>query len=237
MLGEDFARDGFVIVPHLYELKEVKAFKAEIRRLFAEIKAEVIEAGEDSENLFGSGVYVGLAARSPVFRQAMRDARLLDILEAAMGSNIEFISDKVVFKNATTTYASPWHQDWPYWEGCHKISVWVALDDATPQNGTLRVIPGSHRVPREHYDPQDGRAFSNRVRPQEIDESQAVTATIEAGGAVFFHDLTIHGSHAVTTQQDRWVWIPTYRNAIEGTNDPFYDWAMAADVVRGEKDG
>lgn len=230
-LGQAFQRDGFVIVPRLYQLDEVRALKDEIRRILAQIEAEARAVGK-SEPQFNSGVHVGLAARSAVFRQAMRDSRLLDIVEAAMGPNIEFISDKVVFKNAAASFASPWHQDWPYWEGCHKVSVWVALDDATVENGTLRVIPGSHHAPREHYDPQDGRAFSNRVRPQEVDESQAVSAIMEAGGAVFFHDLVVHGSHASTTQQDRWVWIPTYRDATEGTNDPPYEWAVAAAVVR-----
>ena len=233
-IGEAFERDGFVIVPNLYTHEEVKALKEEIRRIVTELKGEADQAGEDPELLLRSGVYVGLAGRSPVFREAVRDPRLLDILEATMGPDIEFISDKVVFKNAATDYASPWHQDWPYWGGCHKVSVWVALDDATPENGTLRVIPGSHKKALEHHDPADGLAFSNRVHASDIDESTAITATVEAGGAVFFHDLAVHGSHASTTRQDRWVWIPTYRDAVEGAGDPEYTWAVAAAVLRGK---
>lgn len=232
-IGEAYSRDGFVIVPHLYRSDEAQALKAEIHRIVAELKSEAERAGEDAESWLSSGVYVGLAARSPVFREAVRDPRLLDVLEVVVGPNIEFISDKLVFKNAATDYASPWHQDWPYWGGCHKVSVWVALDDATPENGTLRVIPGTHRAALQHHDPGGGVAFSNRVGAAEIDESAAVTATLEAGGAVFFHDLAVHGSHASVTQQDRWVWIPTYRDAVEGRHDPDYEWAVAAAVLRG----
>ena len=44
-------------------------------------------------------------------------------------------------------------------------------------------------------DASDGHGFGNRLRPGAVDEDLAVTAEIEAGGAVFFHDLTLHSSH------------------------------------------
>ena len=70
------------------------------------------------------------------------------------------------------------------------------------------------------------------VRMQ-IDENLAVTAEIEAGGAVFFHDLTLHSSHPNRSGEERWVWIPTYRDAKAEDED--YPWAVAAKVLRGEK--
>jgi ectoine hydroxylase-related dioxygenase (phytanoyl-CoA dioxygenase family) len=232
--GEQLEADGYLIIPNLFSLDEVKQLKAEIRRIIAEVKGEADEAGIDPETMMRSGVYVGLAARSEIFKRAVADPRLIDVLETAMGPNIEFLSDKVVFKDASTDFGSPWHQDWPYWGGTHKWSVWVALDDATPENGTLRVIPGSHKLAMDHYDPGDGIAFSNRIREDQVDESTAVSASVEAGGAVFFHDLTIHGSHDCTVKQDRWIWIPTYR--VAGADDPDYSWSVAAYVVRGSAD-
>ncbi|MDQ3813784.1 MAG: phytanoyl-CoA dioxygenase family protein [Armatimonadota bacterium] len=230
---ELFNGDGFVVVPHLFSVAEVKSFKAEIERILDEVRAEMSAAGKDPAHALRTGVYVGLAARSEFFRQALRDARLLDVLQGIMGPHIEFLSDKVVYKNAATSFASPWHQDWPYWRGCHKISIWVALDDATPANGCLRLIPGSHQAALLHDgDTSDKMGFDNRLRPELVDESTAVTAAVEAGGAVFFHDLTIHGSHRSTTAQDRWVWLPTYRDAREGAHDPPYPWAVAAEVLR-----
>jgi len=231
LAGEQLVTDGYAIVPNLFSVEEVKELKAEIRRIITDVKGEADEAGIDPSTLMRSGVYVGLAARSEVFQRAVADPRLLDVLESAMGPNIEFLSDKVVFKDASTDYGSPWHQDWPYWHGTHKWSVWVALDDASIENGTLRVIPGSHASVQDHYDPGDGIAFSNRIAEGGVDESEAVSAIVEAGGAVFFHDLTIHGSHDCSIKEDRWVWIPTYR--VAGCDDPDYSWAVAANVVRG----
>ncbi len=222
----DFEEIGFAIVPNLFSRSEVQRLKLECIDILEAVKAE-------TGAVPGHGVYVGLAARSPVFQEAVGDTRLLDILEGILAPDIEFLSDKVVFKSETMTFASPWHQDWHYWHGAHKFSIWVALDDVSVENGCLKLFPGSHKSAIVHDgDANDGHGFGNRLRPGAVDESLAVTAEIEAGGAVFFHDLTLHASHPNRSGEERWVWIPTYRDAKAEDND--YPWAVAAKVLRGE---
>jgi phytanoyl-CoA hydroxylase len=231
-IRENFERDGFAIVPNLFIRDEAAEFKKEMQRVIAEVKQEALQAGEDPEQMLRTGVYVGLAARSDFYHRAVGDERIVNILEALLGPNIEFLSDKAVFKNAETEFGSPWHQDWPYWQGAHKISLWVALDDATPENGCMKFIPGSHRTMAVHDgDTSDGLGFTHRLDSEAVDESTAVTTPLEAGGAVFFHDLTLHASYPNTARKDRWVWIPTYRDAQ--ADDPPYSWAVAATVLRG----
>ncbi len=219
----DFERDGFLIVENLFSNEEVRRLKGEVRRILGEVK---------DEREIRTGVYVGLAARSRLFKDLARDARLVDPLEQIIGPNIAFFSDKIVFKDAETDFGSPWHQDWPYWKGSHKISIWIALDDATSENGCLRVIPGSHREHAVHAgDASDGKGFGNRIRPEDIDENKAITVELSAGSALFFHDLTLHASHQNTSGADRWALISTYRDAM--AEDPEYSFAVAAEVVRG----
>lgn len=223
----DFEQTGFAIVPHLFSRDEVQQLKQECINILAVVK-------EETGSTPGNGVLVGLAQRSAVFQNAVGDERLLDILETILAPNIEFLSDKVVFKSESITFASPWHQDWHYWHGAHKYSIWVALDDATIDNGCLKLFPGSHKSAIVHDgDASDGHGFGNRLRPDAVDESLAITAELEAGGAVFFHDLTLHASHPNKSGEERWVWIPTYRDAVVEDND--YPWAVTAKVVRGEK--
>jgi ectoine hydroxylase-related dioxygenase (phytanoyl-CoA dioxygenase family) len=101
------------------------------------------------------------------------EPRLLDVLEPILGQNIEVLSDKVVFKTADVEYGSPWHQDWPYWQGAHKISVWITLDPATAQNGCLKMLPGSHLEAALHDNIKvpAGEGFSLRLQPDAVDES------------------------------------------------------------------
>ncbi len=231
-IAQSFARDGFVVVPNLFRRAEVKVFKEGIQKILDEVRQEDGGEGSRQEMLDATGVYVGLAGRSGLFRQAVRDERLLDILEAVIGPNVEFLSDKVVYKDTHTHVASPWHQDWPYWEGTHKISVWVALDDATPENGSLKFLPGSHRGSVIHDgDISDGSGFGHRIRPETVDERAAVSVPLEAGGGAFFHDLTMHASHPNSERRERWTWVPTYRDAQ--ADDPPYSFAVANAVVRG----
>ncbi len=226
-LRDDFDQTGFAIVPNLFKRNEVQRLKLECIDILEKVRKE-------TGSVAGHGVHVGLAARSSVFQVAVADHRILDILAEILSPDIEFLSDKFVFKSESTTFASPWHQDWSYWYGAHKYSIWVALDDATIENGCLKLFPGSHKSAIVHDgDANDGHGFGNRLKPDAVDETKAITAEIEAGGAVFFHDLTLHSSHPNRSGAERWVWIPTYRNAK--AEDKEYPWAVAAKVVRGEK--
>ncbi len=226
--GRVFTQDGFLKVEGLFSNDEVAAFKKQIGRILEATRIE-----DSSGSVAADGVFVGLAARSDFFRQVAREPRLLDVLEPILGPNIEFLSDKVVFKGGDVEYGSPWHQDWPYWQGAHKVSVWIALDAATPENGCLKMLPGSHREAAHHEDVQTaaGEGFSLRLRPEAVDESRAVAVPAAPGDAIFFHDQTLHASFPNRSGADRWALISTYRSASEA--DLAYDWAVAAQVVRG----
>ena len=219
-LKEAYEQFGFVVVRQLLAPETALALKVELQRIVA-------EKGHHA------GVFVGLAARSLLFREAIRDPRLLDALEPLLGPEIEFLSDKVVYKSAETDYGSPWHQDWPYWKGAHKLSIWVALDTATPDNGCLKLLPGSHRSVVAHTgEAPEGEGFGHRLEEGKVEEDRAVSVPCGVGDAVFFHDLVLHASHPNRSGQDRYAWIVTYRNADE--EDLTYDWAVAAERVRGQ---
>jgi hypothetical protein len=213
-----YEHDGYVIVQGLFTPDECATYKAETQRLVAEL-------GEHG------GVLVGLAANSEVFREAARHPKLLDALESVIGPDIEFLSDKVVYKSKGKEFGSPWHQDWMYWRGAHKISAWIALDPATVENGCLHLVPGSHREVAVHDGtPKEGEGFGHQLRNEAIDETRVISAPCEVGDAVLFHDLTLHASHPNLTGADRYSLISTYRSAVEP--DLTYDWAVAAEVVR-----
>jgi phytanoyl-CoA hydroxylase len=229
-LTKVFEKDGYLVLNNLFAQEEVNVLKTEIKKILEEVKQE--KGNEATTN----GVYVGLSARSEMCKRYAADKRIVDGLKQVMGENIRFLSDKVVFKNADNDFGSPWHQDWPYWKGDHKFSVWIALDDATPENGCLKVIPGSHLKEFVAHTgvAKDGIGFDHRFREEDIDESEAISLSVEAGAAVFFHDLLIHSSHRNSSGKDRWALINTYDKGLGG--DPEYDWAVAAFQISGSTD-
>lgn len=221
-LKRQYESNGFIVVDSIFTQEEIRSMKAEVK---AVLNREGIFSRENNAS---NGVFVGLSANSDIFKKIAADRRIINVLRDLIGKQIVFLSDKVVFKNAVTDFGSPWHQDWPYWKGSHKLSVWVALDDATIKNGCLKVIPGSHRRGEllHRGEAIDNFGFNNRMNPEDIDETTVVSLPIEAGGAVFFQDLLLHASHPNTSGEDRWALISTYKDGTQP--DPSYDWAVAS---------
>ncbi|MCD9021590.1 phytanoyl-CoA dioxygenase family protein [Cohnella silvisoli] len=223
--ARQYEQDGYVVIQGLFGEDEMKACKEEIRRI-----VERKDGAGKADGYAMHGVFVGLAKESELFRRMAVDTRLAEVLKAIIGEQALFLSDKVVAKDAKKDFASPWHQDWMYWEGSHKLSVWIALDEATPENGCLRMIPGSHRTAVSHALHIDSReSFASRLRPEDIDESKVVAIPAKVGTAVFFHDLTIHASYSNVSGKDRWALISTYKDAADP--DPDLPWAYPIPVV------
>lgn len=93
-----------------------------------------------------------------------------------------------------------WHQDYSYWTRTKPIAhltCWIALDDATTENGCIQYIPGSHR-----WDllPVTGLAGDmDAIQTVLSDEQKAqfkpVPAELKRGECAFHHPLTVHGSY------------------------------------------
>lgn len=232
MVGWQFEQDGFTILPDLVTRQEAQALKEEIRHVLDDVTRELRERGEEIPKQLQGGVYVGLSKRSAVCRRFNRDPRLLDAVEAAIGPNILFWSDKVVFKSEEADFGTPWHQDWPYWKGIHKVTLWLALDDIDESNGCLQFVRGSHRDAYEHHGGRGaGAVFSEQLDATAIDPARVVTAPCPAGTAVLFHDLTLHDSLPNSSHRDRYALAITYKDAA--AEDLDYPAMTAAAVVRG----
>ena len=84
-IAQSFSEDGFAVVPNLFLRQEAKALKKEVQRILVEVRQELGGSNTAREMLDATGVYVGVAGRSEIFRRAARDERLVDILEAIIG--------------------------------------------------------------------------------------------------------------------------------------------------------
>lgn len=213
-----YQRDGYVIVPDLISPDEASAWKEKLKERLA------------AEGLLGnipSGVRVWMADNMDPFSSAQfQSPRMVAILQQLIGPNVEFLSYKAVFKNAKTAFRSPWHQDWAYWHGSPKLSVWIALDGATPENGCLQLIPGSHRAVIEMKEVEDVKGFGRRITDDQVAGMPIVTAPVPRGAGIFFHDLALHASCPNINGQDRWSVIPTYRDAAQADSSTVWQTAV-----------
>jgi phytanoyl-CoA hydroxylase len=206
---EIFSRDGYLVLNDFFNNELMLDLKNEIQRIFNSEENMQCRIEVDQNKLKEQGVFIGVARINPIFKELVYEERLLTLLKELLENEVHFTDDKVVFKDANTDFGSPWHQDWYYWKGSHKVSVWIALDDVNEENGSLMVIPGSHKEQYNHEDlREDG--FSKSVLPEYIKSEQVVSLPVTRGSIILLNDLTLHASHPNTSGKDRWAFIPTY---------------------------
>ena len=127
------------------------------------------------------------------------DPELLDLAEAVLGPDIILWGTTVFGKPAGSGKATPWHQDAAYWpiRPLATCTIWVALDDSGPDNGCLRVIPGSHRSRdhlKHHTDNRGDYTLNKELDPVEFEESEARDIVLKAGQVSLHDAYLVHGS-------------------------------------------
>ena len=126
--------------------------------------------------------------------------KVLDHVEASLGPDIVLWATVFWYKEPRNAKFIPWHQDASYWPMAPRINLtaWIALGPTFPENGCLRLIPGSHKewLDDEYRAMGEGSAFSRGLAADQIDESKAVDMIMDPGDVVFFSEATLHGSNA-----------------------------------------
>lgn len=196
---------GFVSPVRLYDPADCAEFRKKLGAFEAERPRDAAWAFDIKANLLFDWVYQ-LSAHEPV----------LDAAEDLLGPNI-FNTD-TVFRikepGSGTNYG--WHQDAariPV-EPCF-IIAYLAITESTPENGGLRVVPGSHRsrLPFEVVVNEDGQARRKVARTLDVREADAVDLALAPGEVTFFSGLLVHGSAPNRSSRRRIAVLTDYTTA------------------------
>ena len=205
-----YRENGYVLVEDFLSPAEVETWRDAVGeavgfRGTARIpnRPDADAAAEDSADYY-SKVFVQVVNLWQT-HQKMKDL-ILDPRIGKMACELEGIDgirvwhDQALIK-APWANATSWHLDNPYWSfsSQHSISVWIALDDATYQNGCLYFIPGSHKTATFEnvgIGPNMNALF--KVYP-EWGKQQSVAVPMKAGSCSFHNGLTAHGAGANMT--------------------------------------
>ena len=168
--------------------------------------------------------------------ELIRDARILDVVEDILGPNILAWGTNFFIKDPHDDAFISWHQDSTYWGLSHPdvTTAWIALSDVTPENGAMRMLPGSHLLDQlPHVDTFAEHNLLTRGQEVQIDvdESKTVDVPLKPGEMSLHHVRTVHASNANATGTRRIGlairYVPTYVSQISGARD-------YATLVRGE---
>ncbi len=135
---------------------------------------------------------------SDVMRRYLAHRAMVDVLSKVIGPNVKCMQS-MLFIKAAGKPGQAWHQDEDYIPTRDRSLAggWIALDDATVDNGCLWVIPGSHKPgilwpQREHDDRRFDCAAESYQFPYTDDD--AVPVEVPAGAIVFFNGYLLHRS-------------------------------------------
>ena len=123
----------------------------------------------------------------------------------------------MLFVKPPSFQGQAWHQDEIYIPTRDRslIGAWIAMDDATIENGCLWVIPGSHRqgylYPQRQT--QDLDEFDGAGESHGFDDSVEVPVQVKAGAVVFFNGYLLHRSRKNRSNIYRRVLVNHYCNA------------------------
>ena len=235
---EQFQRDGFLVVTEFLTAGELEGVRDDIQGILdANSRLDADTGGLNLEKVDGRTfeedakvAAPGLVRKItpsmtliPTAGQIFTSEKMLDCMEDVMGADIYYHSSKAMLKPANGGSAKPWHQDAAYWReyGSNQITIWIAIHDATKENGCVWAIPGTHKL---GLIPHIKREL--QVEESRVDLSQAVPVEVPAGGMLIFHSLVRHMSHINYSDKPRWAIICDYDCLPNPAIDVGYDSQM-----------
>lgn len=157
----------------------------------------------------------------PELRRFLFSPVMADVCRATIGDTAYFFFDQYVVKGPEGGLPFSWHQDSGYVvayggppDHAPYLTCWCPLDDATVDNGTVRVVPGSHL---RGVVPHVKREGSNDLEAQ-VDEADSIAIEVPAGSIVAFSSRTLHATGANETDKPRRVYLAQY--TIEAMLNP-----------------
>ena len=198
-----------------YLLTNKSLFPSEKFQSLCEIFEELLLTKGNSK---GDELDVPHFTDSRLFEFLMAD-EVLDVVESLIGPNIGLWSSHFICKEPKTGKRTPWHEDSAYWSGRFDryddiVTLWLAIDRATKENGCMGVVPGTHFNGFSEYVAMetDHQIFNIEIQDNTIDKDKVVWFELEQNYYSLHDSRIIHGANANTSNTRRTGYTMRYFN-------------------------
>ncbi|MEM7019265.1 MAG: phytanoyl-CoA dioxygenase family protein [Pseudomonadota bacterium] len=238
---EFFQKNGYIRYENFFAVEEIESIRKAIDHAIETQRARIKGAenggrgSEEYERVFNQ--MVNLWTDYPAAKEIAFHSRLAESARRLSDCNhVRIYHDHAMIKPpGQLSKETNWHQDAPYWpmEPVGALSAWIAIDDATIENGCLHFVPGSHQYGRLKPIKLgiDGENIAEKMKIQGYDVPEPVTMPMQAGGVTFHHGCTFHyaGPNQANAPRRAFavIYIPDYT-----TFTGAYDAAGAAGEMR-----
>ena len=127
--------------------------------------------------------------------------KLQNLLHRILNSNPRTYQEMALVKPPRIGREKPWHQDHAYFkiptdEKC--IGVWIALDEATIENGCMHIMPHRYGSPILHFQRRDWQICDTQTLPE-----HCLAVPLKPGDCLFFSSLLPHGTPTNRSEKRR----------------------------------
>jgi ectoine hydroxylase-related dioxygenase (phytanoyl-CoA dioxygenase family) len=204
-LQEQYQRDGYAICRGLVDAPAVKALRDEAVAIACGQRGAIegvalLDAGDEAALKNVLAIHFPHKI-SPLMRAMLSHPPIVGVLTQLVGPDVKCMQSMLFVKNAGKP-GQAWHQDETFIPTTDRslIGAWIALDDATIDNGCLWIQPGSHAPGRlwpmqRCDDPRfDGAPEAVGWEAEFGGRESGIAAEVPAGSVVFFNGFTLHRS-------------------------------------------
>lgn len=190
---ETYRREGYLLPKlNVFPDQKFQGLKAYFEELLAALPSDQRPEGMDVPHF-----------QHPELNRWLLDDDVLDLIEPLIGPDIALFSSHFICKPKGNGKRVPWHEDSSYWKTMiapmEVVTVWLAIDDSTVENGCMYVIPRTHNSGKQgfsDYDPVDKayNIFPTEITPTQRNDALAKPCILQAGQASLHDGRLIHGS-------------------------------------------
>ena len=238
---ERYVRDGFLVVEGLVSSNELEELKSEAVNIAKGVYPcggwEPLPNRTPDSELLESFLCVHQPHHvSPVIESYVRLPAICSVLSQIVGAHLAHWTGNVkcmqsmYFVKPAGLPGQAWHQDEIYIPTRDRslTGAWIAIDDATVENGCLWVLPGSHQrgvlyKQRDHGNPDE---FDPSLESFGFDDSGEVPVEVAAGSVVFFNGYLLHRSKSNRSVLYRRALVSHYMSA-----ESYLPWGQSKEDI------
>lgn len=212
---KQYEEEGYIIFENLFSATEMDTLMNRIDKLDKEQEQQLQQIGQQGISIPKQiNFSTNLNKKDENIRRFAMREEFVRITTSILGPDIKLYWDQSVYKRPEANRDFPWHQDTGYVPTMpqHYVTCWLALDDATLENGCIWVQPGTHKQGLvEHRNTEVGKQCYFGSDP-------GIPVPLKKGSMVVFNSLLFHRSTPNVSQTTRKGYILQY--SVTGSYNP-----------------
>jgi hypothetical protein len=211
---DTYRRQGFLVKRAMLDPEEMGLIQAALES--DRVLNTLALRNDDANGGFSKVILLG-SLDNGTLGTSMRLARCVRLLRALLGEPTDLMHwmTRIIHKLPHRGGEWNWHQDYGYWQQdgfrrCDMVTMYLAVDNQTLDNGPLRLLKGSHQMGVAPHATRGGGGALQGAACERFNEAKSrfpeVTPMLQSGDILFLHPLLYHTSSGNTS--------PVHRRAL-----------------------